>query len=181
MAWVAHHINQRLESDTIVVNEYDNAMREQPNLRAGRYFCSPHAGYLGWGLGAALGAKLACPDDTVIATVGDGCYLFGVPSACHAVSAMHRLPILIIVNNNQRWEAVRRGTRALHPDGWAARTNNFPLSDLPPEAAYEKICEAFGGYGERVDNPDQVEPALDRALDVVRNEKRQALLNIISK
>ena len=181
MAWVAHHINQRLGSDTIVVNEYDNSMREQPNLLAGRYFCSPHAGYLGWGLGAALGAKLASPDDTVIATVGDGCYLFGVPSACHAVSAMHQLPILIIVNNNQRWEAVRRGTRALHPDGWAARANNYPLSEVAPMAGYEKICEAFGGYGERVEHPDQVKPALDRAFDVVRNEKRQALLNIISK
>jgi acetolactate synthase-1/2/3 large subunit len=181
MSWVAHNINQRLGSDTIVVNEYDNSMREQPNLLAGRYFCSPHAGYLGWGLGAALGAKLASPDDTVIATVGDGCYLFGVPSACHAVSSLYQLPILIVVNNNQRWEAVRRGTQAVHPDGWAARTNNFPLSDLAPAACYEKICEAFGGYGERVEHPDQVKPALDRALDVVRNEKRQALLNIICK
>lgn len=181
MSWVAHTINQRLGADTIVVNEYDNSMREQPNLLAGRYFCSPHAGYLGWGLGAALGAKLASPNDTVIATVGDGSYLFGVPSACHAVSCLYQLPILIVVNNNQRWEAVRRGTRALHPDGWAASTNNFPLSDLAPMAAYEKICEAFGGYGERVEHPDQVEPALDRALDIVRNEKRQALLNIICK
>ena len=181
VSWVAHNINQRLGSDTIVVNEYDNAMKEQPNLLAGRYFCTPPAGYLGWGLGAALGAKLACPDDTVIATVGDGCYLFGIPSACHSVSALHQLPILIVVNNNQRWEAVRRATRALHPDGWAVRTNNFPLSDLAPTACYEKICEAFGGYGERVEHPDQVKPALDRALDVVRNEKRQALLNIISK
>jgi acetolactate synthase-1/2/3 large subunit len=181
MSWVAHNINQRLGSDTIVVNEYDNSMKEQPNLLAGRYFCSPHAGYLGWGLGAALGAKLASPDDTVIATVGDGCYLFGVPSACHAVSSLYQLPILIVVNNNQRWEAVRRGTRAIHPDGWAARTNNFPLSDLAPAACYEKICEAFGGYGERVDHPDQVKPALDRAFDVVQSEKRQALLNIICK
>lgn len=181
MSWVAHNINQRLGSDTIVVNEYDNSMKEQPNLLAGRYFCSPHAGYLGWGLGAALGAKLASPDDTVIATVGDGCYLFGVPSACHAVSSLYQLPILIVVNNNQRWEAVRRGTRAVHPDGWAARTNNFPLSDLAPAACYEKICEAFGGYGERVDHPDQVKPALDRAFDVVQSEKRQALLNIICK
>jgi acetolactate synthase-1/2/3 large subunit len=52
---------------------------------------------------------------------------------------------------------------------------------VAPTACYEKICEAFGGYGERVEDPDQVKPALDRALDVVENEKRQALLNIISK
>lgn len=181
IAWVSSRVNQILGPDTIVVNEYDNAMKEQSNLLAGRYFSSPHAGYLGWGLGAALGAKLASPQDTIIATVGDGSYIFGVPSACHAVSAMHQLPILIIVYNNQNWQAVKRATRALHPDGWAARTGNFPLSDLAPEACYEKICEAFGGYGERVERPEQLDPALKRAHKVVRNEGRQALLNIICK
>ena len=181
IAWVSSRVNQILGSDTIVVNEYDNAMKEQGNLLAGRYFSSPHAGYLGWGLGAALGAKLASPQDTIIATVGDGSYLFAVPSACHAASAMHQLPVLVIVYNNQDWQAVKRATRALHPDGWAARTANFPLSDLAPGARYEKICEAFGGYGERVEQPEQLDPALERALQVVRNEKRQALLNIICR
>jgi acetolactate synthase-1/2/3 large subunit len=69
----------------------------------------------------------------------------------------------------------------VHPDGWAARTGNFPLCGLAPTARYEKICEAFGGYGETVQDPDQVKPALDRALAVVRNEKRQALVNVICK
>ncbi len=178
---ISTEVNRVLGADTVVVNEYDNGMKQQSRLQAGRYFCSPHAGYLGWGLGAALGAKLARPDDTVIATVGDGSYIFAVPSACHAVAAMYRLPILTIVYNNHKWEAVRRATRALHPDGWAARTENFPLSELPATACYEKVCEAFGGYGEQVQRPDQLRPALDRALEVVRNEKRQALLNIVCK
>ncbi len=43
--------------------------------------------------------------------------------------------------------------RAVHPEGWAVRTNQFPLSELPLTAHYEKICEAFGGYGERVEDP----------------------------
>ena len=180
-SWISHNVNQVLGDDTIVVNEYEHAMKEQPNLLPGRYFHTPHAGYLGWGLGAALGAKLAAPHDTVIATLGDGSYVFGVPSACHGVSAMHQLPILIILYNNQRYEAVKRATRITHPKGWAVRTDNFPLSDLATTARYDKICEAFGGYGEQVDHPDQVKPALDRALAVVRNEKRQALLNIICK
>ena len=77
--------------------------------------------------------------------------------------------------------AVKRATLAIYPDGWAARTDRFPLSDLAPTARYEKICEAFGGYGERVDNPGQMEAALKRALHAVKNEKRQALLNIICK
>lgn len=181
MAWVSHNVNRILGEDTVVVNEYDNGMKEQINLLPGKYFCTPHAGYLGWGMGAALGAKLACSEKTVIATVGDGSYMFSVPSACHFVSTAYQLPILIIVYNNQSWHAVKRATLAMYPDGWAARTNCFPLSDLEPTVRYEKICEAFGGYGERVENPAQMEPALKRALHAVQNENRQALLNIICK
>jgi acetolactate synthase-1/2/3 large subunit len=55
------------------------------------------------------------------------------------------------------------------------------MSSLEPTAHFEKICEAFGGYGERVEAPDQVGPALERALHAVRHEKRQALLNMVCK
>ena len=132
-------------------------------------------------MGTALGAKLAAPERTVIATLGDGCYMFSVPSACHYASNAYDLPILVIVFNNQSYKSVQRGTRHVHPDGWAARSNRFPLSDLAAPTSYEKICEAFGGYGERVEDPDQVAPALQRALRVVREEKRQAVLHMVCK
>jgi acetolactate synthase-1/2/3 large subunit len=45
--------------------------------------------------------------------------------------------------------------------------------------AFEQICAAAGGYGERVENPAELPAALDRALAVVKNEGRQALLNVI--
>lgn len=177
--WISYNVGKVLGEDTVVVNEY--SMSPYLHKVPGRYFCSPHGGYLGWGLGAALGIKLALSDKTVIATVGDGSYMFSVPSVCHFVSNAYELPILVIVYNNQCWNAVKMATRGLHPEGWAARTNQFPLSDLQPTSNYEKICEAFGGYGERVEAPDQVGPALERALHVVRHEKRQALLNMVCK
>ncbi len=179
--WVSYNVNRILTDETVVVNEWDNNMHPYTSQRSGSYFCTPHAGFLGWGFAAALGVKLALPKETVIATVGDGCYLFSVPSACHFVSNAYRLPILVIVYNNQCYQAVKGATCALHPDGWAVRTDQFPLSELQPTADYEKICEAFGGFGEKVEAPDQVEPALGRALYAVRHEKRQALLNIICK
>jgi acetolactate synthase-1/2/3 large subunit len=163
----------------VLVNQFDMRLSQLASRLPGCYFANSHAGYLGWGVGAALGIKLAHPDGTVIATVGDGSYMFAVPSACHFVSRAYQLPILVIVYNNKSWHAVKRSTRALHPDGWAVRTNQFPLSELQPTGHYEKICEAFGGYGERVEHPDQVGPALERALNVVKQEKRQALLNMI--
>ncbi len=179
--WVSHHLNRILDEDTILLNEYDMQLSQLKRTLPGTFFAQSHVGHLGWGLGALLGIKLAAQDKTVVAALGDGCYLFSVPSVCHYVSAHYQLPILVVIFNNQSYRAVQRGTRYVYPDGWASRANRFPLSDLSATANYEKICEAFGGYGERVEEPDQVGPALERALKVVREEKRQAVLNMICK
>ncbi len=177
--WVSYQVSRVVGDETIVVNEHDQATKELISPGPGGFFSTIHVGYLGWAMGAALGIKLARPERTVMVTIGDGCYLFGVPSACHFVSSAYRLPVLIVVYNNRCYHAVKRGTLSLHPKGWAARTGRFVLSELDAPADYEKICEAFGGYGERVESPDQVEPALQRALYAVRKEKRQALLNMV--
>ncbi len=179
--WISYNVNKVLGEDTVVVEEAIGSGINRAASVPGSYFYSSHMGYLGWCLGAALGFKLGKPEKTIIATVGDGGYMFGVPSACHFVSNSYQLPILIIIYNNQGYHAVKMATRALHPDGWAVRKNLYPLSELQPTANFEKICEAFGGYGEKVESSDQVGPALERALYAVRHEKRQALLNMICK
>ena len=180
-AWLSACINQVLDAETIVVNEYD-LVPTQVNLTIpGSFFGPSPAAGLGWGIGAALGAKLAAPEKTVIATVGDGSYLFNVPTSCHFVSQAYNLPILVVVFNNQCWGAVRGAAASVHPEGWAVKTNHFPLSELSPTPAYEMICQANGGYGERVEEPDEVLPALKRALHAVKEEKRQAVLNVICK
>lgn len=180
-SWITHHVGRIIEDNTVVVDEAIASMLDRVTRIPGSYFGIPHAGYLGWCLGAALGIKLGQPDKTVIAAVGDGAYIFGVPSACHFASRAHGLPILIIIYNNRCYHSVKWATQEMYPDGWAVRNNTFPMSELQPTAHYEKICEAFGGYGERVESPDQVAPALERALHAVKYEKRQALLNVICK
>jgi acetolactate synthase I/II/III large subunit len=167
--------------DAILINEYDLRLTQVARVRPGAFYAHSPAGCLGWGVGAALGAKLANPDRTVIAAVGDGAYIFSVPTAAHMVSAMYNLPILVVIFNNGCWGAVRKTTETLFPKGWAARTGSFPLSELTPSPAYEKTVEAHGGYGERVEDPDQVPAALRRALHAVRNEKRQAVLNVVCR
>ncbi len=179
--WLSSCINQVKDGETILVNEYDLVPTQVDLEMPGSFFGFSPASCLGWGVGAALGAKLAAPEKTLIATVGDGCYLFSVPTSCHFVSRAYDLPIVVIIFNNQCWNAVRRATKTLHPQGWAVKANSFPLSDLSPAPAYEMICEANGGYGERVENPEEVVPALQRALRVVREEGRQAVLNVICK
>ncbi|MGH7906135.1 MAG: thiamine pyrophosphate-requiring protein [Candidatus Binataceae bacterium] len=180
-AWVSGAINEVKDENTICVNEYDLSPLQAEFSQPGSYFAAPASGGLGWGLGAALGVKLGSGDKTVICTVGDGAYIFGCPSAAHFVSRAQNLPVLFIVYNNQCWRSVKESVLYVHPDGAAHKHNNFVLSDLSPSPDYNKIVEAFGGYGEKVEEPSEMVPALKRALKAVRVEKRQALLNVICK
>src|SRR5436190_1913558 len=165
----------------IGVNEYDLDPRQACFRAPGTYFNGPASSSLGWGLGAALGAKLAAPDKTVICTVGDGAYIFGAPTAAHFVARAYDVPVLFIVFNNRAWNAVKRAVRDLAPDGSRATTGPMVLSDLEPAPDYELVCQASGGHAERVEDPAALPDALARALKVVREEKRQALLNVICK
>jgi len=181
MTWVSRCVGDLLDSETIVVNEYDLDGSQACLRHPGTYFGAPASGGLGWGLGAALGAKLASGDKTVICCVGDGSYIFGCPTAAHFVARAYDLPVLFVVFNNRAWNAVKRAVRSFAGDGWAARAGSMVLSDLDPAPDYDLICRASGGHGERVDDPSKLPDALSRALRVVREEKRQALLNVICK
>jgi acetolactate synthase-1/2/3 large subunit len=179
--WAARCLREVVDADTIVVNEYPLDLRHCPPPGPRRYFAHPASGGLGWGLGAAVGMKLGAPDKTVIATVGDGAYLFAVPTACHYAARLHAAPILTVVFNDAGWTAVRRATLGVHPDGWAAAARQVPLSDLSPSPRYEEIVRAFDGHGERVEDPAELPAALRRALRAVRDEGRQALVNVICR
>lgn len=176
--WIAHCLDRVRDGNTIFINEYDLSLRHITLDAPGAQFGHSTAGYLGWGLGAALGAKLGAPDKTVIAVVGDGSYIFGVPSACHMASAAHGLPTLTIIANNGGWGAVRRAVESVHPEGWAMRAREMPFVRFGVRAAYEMFVQAFGGHGEAVDDPKALPGALERALRVVRDERRQAVLNV---
>ena len=178
-AWISHCIDRVKDRDAVLFNELACDPATMTFTEPACFFSHSLAGGLGWGLPAALGAKLALPDRLVIAAVGDGSYMFANPVACHQVSEALGLPVLTVVFNNSVWNAVRKTTRAVYPDGFASRSNRMPLSSLEPSPAYEKIVEASNGYGERVETADALPAALQRALHAVREEKRQALLNVV--
>ena len=166
-----------LEPADIVFNEYWALPELLGRSEPGSYYYLPPAGGLGWALPAALGARLARPDRTVVATVGDGAYMFANPAACHHAAAKHGLPVLTIVANNSSWGAVDYATQAVYPEGVAVARRERRFSDLSPAPAYEQYCIASGGHGERVTDRAEVGPAIARALAAVR-EGRQALLNV---
>src|SRR5437867_2944761 len=179
-AWASRCIGEIVDDSTAVVNEYPLDRRFAPFTRPGSYFGSPHSSGLGFGLGAALGVKLARPDTTVIATVGDGAYFFGEPLSCLFVQRAHRLPLLTVIFNNQQWEAVKFGALAVHPAGAAKARGRFPLSELTPSPRFEEMAKTVDGYGERVESPGELPAALKRGLAAVR-EGRPAILNLLAQ
>jgi acetolactate synthase-1/2/3 large subunit len=171
-------VGEAVGADAIIFNEYplslDHCAREQP----GTFYGLSAAGGLGWGLGAALGAKLAAPDRFVVATVGDGAYMFTNPTVCHWVAEKFNLPVLAVVFNNSRYGAVRRATLSMFKDGAAGEDDGQFLADLSPSPPFEEFVRAQGGHGERVEEFEELEPALARARDAVRGGK-QALVNVL--
>lgn len=181
VAWLSRAVGEVLDDSTLVVNEYDLDQTQVSLTWPGSYFAASPASGLGWGLGAALGAKLAAPERLVVCCVGDGSYIFGAPLAAHWVARACALPVLFVVFNNRAWNAVKRSVRAHAPEGWAVRTGYMPLSELDPAPDYELVARACGGWGERVEDPAELPGALARALRVVREERRQALLNVVCR
>jgi acetolactate synthase-1/2/3 large subunit len=179
-AYLSRVIGETLGPDAVIFNEYplrpDHCAREKP----GTFFALGPAGGLGWGFGAALGAKLAAPDQFVVATLGDGAYMFGNPTVSHWVAAKYDLPILTIVFNNSRYGAVRNATLSMFKDGVAGETDGRTLADLDPAPPYDELAHVQGAYAERVDKPASLPDALMRARDAVVNGRRQALLNVIT-
>ncbi len=178
-SWLAHCVSGIIDDDTILLNEMGLALPHATLKTPGSFFAASPVSGLGWGLGAALGAKLAAPDKLVVAAIGDGSYYFGNPPSAHYCARAYDLPVLYIILDNSAWGAVRRAVRDMYPDGNAVRSNDMPLTSLEPMVAFDKACEAAGGYGERVEDPASLPEALARAVHAVTVEKRQALLHVV--
>ena len=178
--WISQCLSEARADSSIIVNEYTLLPQHCPSVEPGSFFGSSPAAGLGWGAGAALGVKLAKPGAQVVAILGDGSYIFSNPVAVHHAAAMHKLPVLFIVINNAMWGAVRRATLGMYGNGEAAKSNKPPFIDLDELPAFETVCQAAGGHGERVEDPAELPAALKRALKAV-DGGQQALVNVISR
>ena len=178
-AYFSRELAKHLGDDTILLSELGVDISQVAFTTPGTTYGIPPAGSLGWAIGAALGAKLAAPEKTVICTLGDGSYIFGSGTSGHIVSEAQNLPVLFIVWNNGIWNAVKSSAKNMNPDGYAAKTDTWALTTLSQSFNYEMVCQASGGYGERVEDPAEVPAAIERGLHAVQVEGRQALLNII--
>jgi acetolactate synthase-1/2/3 large subunit len=178
--WVAHCVNELKSKDAIIVNELGIQPGFLDMSEWGSYMTTSIAGGLGFGLGAAAGAKLAAPDREVIVCCGEGSYMFGNPTPYHFVQQAENLPTLTIISNNHGWHAVRAATLSVYPQGAAAKANVMPLTRLEPSLDFEKAISVIGGYGEKVEEPGNLPDAIKRGLDAVRSGT-PAILNVLTQ
>ena len=178
--WVMYQLNRVIPDDAYLVEEtitHRMAVHQYlDRVRPGNFF-SGCIGGLGTGLGTALGVKAAHPDKPVVLVIGDGSFNYNPGIAGFGFAQEFRMPILIVLMDNHGYKSMKRGVPAYYPEGWAVRTNQFVGTSIAPAPDYAAIARAFDGFGERVQRPDTVGPALERGLQAAR-EGRLALVDV---
>jgi acetolactate synthase I/II/III large subunit len=169
--WVAYELGKILEPDAIVVDDAlsnsDNVCAHHRRAQAGTYFGSGGSSG-GWGIGAAVGAKLAAPDRDVIFASGDGYLMFGTPLPALWTASHYKAAFLSVVFVNRSYTTGTNGLVRTYPNGVAVRTGNYEGGVFDPPPDFAKLAEAGNCYGETVREPEEAGPALKRGLDHVR-------------
>jgi tartronate-semialdehyde synthase len=124
-----------------------------------RYLASGGAGTLGYELPAAIGAKVACPDDPAVVIVGDAGLLFMAEEL--AMAAQHKIPVLVIVVNNGYLSLIRQNQKYAYGFEHAVSLWYREGSVYPDNV---KLAEAFGGAGERVTDVAELRAAFARGI-----------------
>ncbi len=176
--WISHCVSNIMDADTVAFSELGLLPDFMDIKGPNRHFSNVHAGGLGWAMPAALGAQLMRPGKLTIACMGDGSYMFANPVACHQIAEALELPILTIIKNNAMWNAVRRSVVNGYPDGAAAKSNRVPLTSLEPLPDFAAIAAASRAHALRLEDGADLPDALARAIDIIRREKRQVLLDL---
>ncbi|TVY68224.1 Benzoylformate decarboxylase [Fusarium oxysporum f. sp. cubense] len=180
--YVCSTLRAKLPEDTIwAVEAITNMISVADQIRAtipGQWIhCG--GGGLGWSGGGALGIKLAADAADslipgkrkryVVQIVGDGSYMFSVPSSVYWISARYGIPVLTIVLNNLGWNAPKRSMLLVHPDGPASRATNEELNiSFAPSPDYAGIAKAASNgviFGARVADISEFQSALAGAVE----------------
>jgi acetolactate synthase-1/2/3 large subunit len=169
-AWIGHELNAVLPEGAIIVDETIthrlDVLRQLDHVGPGGFISASYGG-LGMGLGTALGVKVAHPDRTVVATIGDGAFYYNPVLASLGASQELRQPILVVLFNNSGYLSQKLDVVREYPEGWAVRTKHFAGLSITPRPDYPALARAFGGYGESVEQPSGVRAALLRGLEAV--------------
>lgn len=173
-------VNEMLDEDAIIVEELGTedwvlrsfSFADGKKTKIGRTLGRA----LGWGVGAAIGVKLAQPNNQVVSLQGDGGFLFGQTDALWTMSR-YDVPIIVIVCNNRSYDEPRNNM--LMKGGRAAQEKKDMICYLgSPDVEFTHLASAYGIRGERVAHPQELKPALQRAIAATR-DGRPYLLDVL--
>jgi acetolactate synthase I/II/III large subunit len=155
----AREIRDFLDDDAVVVGDGGDIVGISAGIIQARYpghWLDPGPfGCLGVGPSFAIAAKLAKPDKQVCIVYGDGS--FGLNAMEYESAIRQDIPFVGVIGNDGAWGQIKVAQESLYGAG------NAPASELDQGATYEKMVEGLGGHGERVTEPGQIRPALERA------------------
>ncbi|HRK19539.1 MAG TPA: thiamine pyrophosphate-binding protein [Hyphomicrobiaceae bacterium] len=154
---VMHHVSDALPEDAVVTNgagNYAAFLHRYFTYKQYRTCLAPTSGSMGYGLPAAIAAKIAHPSRTVVNFAGDGCFMMTCQEL--ATCMQYDLPIVTVVVNNGMYGTIRMHQEREYP----SRVVGTRLTN-PDFAAFAK---SFGGHGETVLTTAEFPAALQRAL-----------------
>jgi thiamine pyrophosphate-dependent acetolactate synthase large subunit-like protein len=173
------HLAQLLPKDTVVVQESSTARTTLlPFGHGGMAWTRSGGGSLGWGVGGAIGAKIAVGRERpVVLNLGDGA--LGYSAIGFWTMARYNTAVLTVVSNNESYQVVRHNWYKDMPDAKMFRDDKYPglwLSDPPVD--YVALARSQGVEGECVKTLKELEPALRRGLDVTTRGNRPYLVEV---
>jgi len=125
---------------------------ERPNC----FITSGGLGCMGFGLPAAIGAQVACPDRLVVDIAGDGSIQMNIQELATAVQ--YRLPVKVVILNNRYLGMVRQWQQLFYERRYAA-------TDMQYAPDFSKLAEAYGALGLKATKPEEVVPTLKQGLE----------------
>lgn len=158
MDGLMHDFVQKVPKETIITSDAGNFFGwlaryyrfDQPGTYIG-----PTSGAMGYGLPAAIGAKLAHPDKPVISFSGDGGFMMTLQEL--ETSVRYNAPVVAVVVNNNLYGTIRAHQEKHFPN----RAVGTPLTN----PSFAELAKLFGGHGERVEKNKDFIPALERAVE----------------
>jgi acetolactate synthase-1/2/3 large subunit len=172
--WLCRCINEVADEDSLIVHmipsNADSFSHQITRTKPATLFSwGDSAGSMGWPLGAALGAKLAAPDKMVINLIGDGGFIYGCPVATLWAASAYKAPFLTVIFNNQSYYSIKELIRMNYGEKSVSGEMGFEVgTDIKTPPNYSMVAKSCGAYGQRVDDPSDLLPALKRAANRVR-------------
>ena len=186
LSWerLSAELDQALEEDAIIVTELDyrTPLFWMDFDQGKKWLVGQTTGFaLGWGLGAAMGAKVAQPDRQVVCLVGDGALLFGQVEALWTASR-YDIPTITVVFNNRSYDNERNRIKDRSPLMRNKETREL-WKDITcylgdPVVDFTALARSFDIPAEMVSTPAELKAALKRARDVTR-EGRPYLIDAV--